>query len=71
MSEIKSYRDLKVWQDVMTLTEGCYRLSNGFAKEELFGLTSRLRQAAVSIPANIAGRKLRGRIRSVQGPEGE
>ena len=54
MGEIKSYRDLKVWQDGMTLVVDCYRFSKEFPKEELFGLTSQLRRAAVSIPANIA-----------------
>ena len=63
MGEINSYRDLKVWQDGMTLVEDCYRLSKEFPKEELFGLTSQLRRAAVSVPANIAegyGRDSRG-----------
>jgi len=54
VGEIKSYRDLKVWQDGMTLVVDCYRFSKEFPKEELFGLTSQLRRAAVSIPANIA-----------------
>ena len=54
MGEIKSYRDLKVWQDGMMLMVDCYRFSKEFPKEELFGLTSQLRRAAVSIPANIA-----------------
>ena len=63
MGEIESYRDLKVWQEGMSLVEGCYRLSNEFPREELFGLTSQLRRAAVSVPANIAegyGRDSRG-----------
>jgi four helix bundle protein len=54
VGEIKSYRDLKVWQDGMTLVVDCYRFSKEVPKEELFGLTSQLRRAAVSIPANIA-----------------
>jgi four helix bundle protein len=51
---IKSYRDLRVWQDVMTLAEQCYRLTRAFPKEELFALSSQIRRAATSIPANIA-----------------
>jgi four helix bundle protein len=51
---INSYRDLRVWQDAMTLAECCYRLTRRFPREELFGLTSQIRRAAGSIPANIA-----------------
>ena len=54
MPGAQSYRDLKVWQNSMTLVEGCYRLTQGFPKEEVYGLSSQLRRAAVSIPANIA-----------------
>jgi four helix bundle protein len=51
---INSYRDLRVWQDAMTLAESCYRLTRQFPRDELFGLTSQIRRAAGSIPANIA-----------------
>ena len=56
MSEqsINSYRDLRVWQDAMTLAEFCYRLTRQFPRDELFGLTSQIRRAAASVPANIA-----------------
>lgn len=51
---VKSYRELEVWQIAMNLAEACYRATKGFPKEEMFGLTSQIRRAAVSVPANIA-----------------
>jgi four helix bundle protein len=51
---INSYRDLRVWQDATTLAEACYRVTRRFPHDELFGLTSQIRRAAGSVPANIA-----------------
>jgi four helix bundle protein len=51
---INSYRDLRLWQEAMSLAESCYRLTKSFPKEEVFGLTSQIRRSAASIPANIA-----------------
>jgi four helix bundle protein len=51
---INSYRDLRVWQDAMSLAEACYLLTKGFPRKEMFGMTSQIRRAAASIPANIA-----------------
>ena len=51
---IQSYRELGVWQKAMTLAEECYRTTRAFPKDELFGMTSQIRRAAASIPANIA-----------------
>jgi four helix bundle protein len=51
---IDSYRDLRVWQESMDLAASCYRATATFPREELFGLTSQIRRAASSIPANIA-----------------
>ncbi len=53
-SEIQSYRDLRVWQKGMDLAEACYVVTKTFPKEEMYGITSQIRRAAVSIPANIA-----------------
>jgi four helix bundle protein len=61
--EIRSYRDLKVWQLAMDLAELCYRTTRRFPKDELYGMTSQIRRAAASVPANIAeghGRNSRG-----------
>jgi four helix bundle protein len=52
--EIKSFRELRVWQAAMELTLAVYDLTKGFPNEERYGLTSQLRRAAVSVPSNIA-----------------
>jgi len=54
MTQVQSYRDLKVWQAGMDLAQECYLLTRRFPREEQFGLTSQIRRAASSIPANIA-----------------
>jgi four helix bundle protein len=45
---------LKVWRKAHELTLAIYQATRGFAKEELFGLTSQIRRSCESIPANIA-----------------
>ena len=50
----KTFEDLVVWQKSHQLVIQIYRLSKAFPKDELFGLTSQIRRAAVSVPANIA-----------------
>ena len=60
---VASCRDLKVRQEGMSLAERCYELTRAFPREEMFGMTSQIRRAAVSIPANIAegyGRVIEG-----------
>ena len=52
--KIRSYKDLSVWQKSMDLVEECYRLTDGFPRNEEFGLKSQIRRAPVSIPSNIA-----------------
>jgi four helix bundle protein len=64
----RNYADLLVWQRAMDLVESVYSLAREFPKDELFGLTSQMRRAAVSIPANIAegqGRNSPGDFRRV------
>jgi four helix bundle protein len=50
----QSFRDLQVWQRAMQLTIAVYRLTREFPREEIYGLTSQIRRAAVSVPSNIA-----------------
>jgi len=51
---VQSYKDLKVWQKSMDLAVRCYQITTQFPKEEQYGLTSQIRRAANSVPANIA-----------------
>jgi four helix bundle protein len=51
---VKDFRELKVWQKGHELTLATYKLTSGFPKHELFGLTSQIRRCSSSIPANIA-----------------
>ena len=60
---IRSYQDLEVWQKAMDLVEDCYRLAGGFPKKEVCGLSNQLQRSAVSIPANIAEGRERGRTK--------
>ncbi len=50
----KTYRDLVAWQKGIDLCELIYRASASFPRHELYGLTSQVRRAAVSVPSNIA-----------------
>jgi four helix bundle protein len=64
------YHDLLVWQKAIELVTDIYRLTGEFPKDELYGLTSQIRRAAVSIPSNIAegqGRLSRGEFRQFLG----
>jgi len=51
---LNSFRDLRVWQLSMELVEIIYRLTRNFPKHEIYGLTSQIQRAAVSVPSNIA-----------------
>jgi four helix bundle protein len=53
MPELSTFHDLRVWQEAMRLTEEIYRATAEFPKHELYGLTSQMRRAAVSVPSNI------------------
>ena len=54
MSSIVSFRDLIVWQKSHQFVLEIYSITSGFPKEETYALTSQLRRAVVSVPANIA-----------------
>jgi four helix bundle protein len=52
--KLRTYKELIVWQKAMDLVEEVYKATRSFPREEIYGLTSQLRRAAVSIPSNIA-----------------
>ena len=59
----RTFRELIVWQKAHQLTLEIYTITKSFPKEEVYGLTSQMRRAAVSVSANIAeGYKKRGKL---------
>ena len=55
MSEkIRTHKDLKIWSRSVDLVTRIYKVTEKFPKSEMFGLTSQIRRAAVSVPSNIA-----------------
>ena len=50
----RKHHDLMAWQEAMGIVTKIYKLTASFPKAEIYGLTSQLRRAAVSIPSNIA-----------------
>lgn len=59
-SNIKGYRDLTIWQRTKAFAVGIYRVTESFPSHEQQGLTSKIRQAAVSMPTNIAAGHITG-----------
>ncbi|MDN3513925.1 MAG: four helix bundle protein [Candidatus Brocadia sp.] len=51
---IRSYRDLEVWQKAMDVAVECYGITRVLPKNESYGMNSQLQRAVISIPANIA-----------------
>jgi four helix bundle protein len=51
---VSSYKGLVVWQKAIDLVTDIYKLTRNYPPEELYGLVSQMRRAAVSIPSNIA-----------------
>lgn len=59
----RSFQDVNIWQKAHQWVLGIYRMTDGFPKNEQFGLTSQLRRAAISIPANfVEGFRKKGRL---------
>ena len=54
MSTIKSFEELIIWQESREFANNIYKLTKNFPQEELYGLTSQVRRAAISIMSNIA-----------------
>ncbi|HEX3144767.1 MAG TPA: four helix bundle protein [Pyrinomonadaceae bacterium] len=52
--QIRSFRDLRVWQAGIDLVRSVYELTLNFPRSEVYGLASQMQRAAVSIPSNIA-----------------
>ena len=51
---MKTHKDLDVWKDAIRFVTEIYKSTSSFPKEELYGITSQIRKAAISIPSNIA-----------------
>ncbi len=49
-----NFKELKIWQKTMEITEQVYKVTKSFPKDEMYGLSHQLRRAAVSIPSNIS-----------------
>jgi len=66
----QAFQDLTVWQRAMEMTVCIYGLTRTFPKDEMYGLTSQLRRASVSVASNIAegrGRMTDGEFRQFLG----
>ncbi len=50
----KTHKDLEVWKQSISFVTDIYKITGNFPKEEIYGITSQIRRAAVSIPSNIA-----------------
>ncbi|HTN68134.1 MAG TPA: four helix bundle protein [Dysgonamonadaceae bacterium] len=51
---VRTHKDLDVWKKSMGFATKLYKITSAFPKEEIYGLTSQMRRAAVSTPSNIA-----------------
>jgi len=53
-NKIRNFRDLEVWKKGIEIAKDIYQMTGQFPREEVYGLTSQMRRASVSIPSNIA-----------------
>ena len=51
---MKDFRQLQVWQKTHQVTLAIYRVTKGFPRDELYGLTAQMRRSSASVPANLA-----------------
>jgi len=54
VGEARTHKDLEVWKQAMDLVDAIYRITQRFPRDELYGLVTQMRRAAVSIPSNVA-----------------
>ncbi len=57
---METHKDLRIWQQSIEMVTSLYKVTMTFPKDELFGLVSQIRRAAVSVPSNIAEGYARG-----------
>ena len=57
---METHKDLRVWQQGIEMVTSIYMMTKAFPKDEVFGLVSQMRRAAVSVPSNIAEGYARG-----------
>ena len=57
---METHKDLRVWQQSIEMVTSIYKITKAFPKDEIFGLVSQMRRAAVSVPSNIAEGYARG-----------
>ena len=57
---METHKDLRVWQQSIEMVTSIYKMTMTFPKDEVFGLVSQMRRAAISVPSNIAEGYARG-----------
>ncbi len=63
MSEVRTHKDLDVWQESIQLVSDLYQIVSKFPADERYGLTSQIKRAVVSVPTNISEGAARGGIK--------